>query len=103
MVQFSGASFRPSDLHAFCAEFGIPQPPVHVHGINNPDMVNFEPQLDMQMLAGVGRGAQLTAWITQPPAAVEGLIAWAAGVNNVTDIPMVRPALALMPLLFGVV
>lgn len=89
-MQFSGASFRPSDLAAFCRRFGLPQPEVHVHGINSPAMVNFEPQLDMQMLSAVGRGAHLEAWITQPPASIEGLTAWAEGVNNQTRVPAVR-------------
>ena len=89
MVQFSGASFRQSDLDLFCTKFQVPQPKVSVHGINNPNMINFEPQLDMQMLAGIGRGAHLVAWITQPAASVEGLTTWASEVNNASKVPSV--------------
>jgi len=90
MVQFSRASYRPSDLDAFCERFGVPVPNVHVVGVNNASWVNFEPQLDMQMLAGVGRGAELWAWINEPSAAVEGIIGWASAVNTASDVPDVR-------------
>ena len=90
MVQFSGASFQQSDLVDFCHDFDLPVPNVTVVGVNNPSRINYEPQLDMQMLAGVGRGAELWAWINEPSAAVEGIIGWASAVNTASDVPDVR-------------
>jgi Pro-kumamolisin, activation domain/Subtilase family len=86
MVQFDSASYSPADLQDFLNMYDLPQVKTKVIGVNNPHYVNYEPQLDMQMLSGVGRGAETWAWITDSDG---DYLTWATAVNNATETPLV--------------
>ena len=80
MVQFQSASFAQDDLDQFLKLFKLPNVPVKVVGVNNASYVNYEPQLDIQMLAGVGRGATTWAWINND----SDFLGWAIEANKVS-------------------
>jgi len=64
MVQFMNASFSLNDLHTFLDKLGLERPSkVVIEGENRPEFVNFEPQLDIQQLAGMYIGGRKGGWI----------------------------------------
>ena len=80
--------FSPDDLDLFQRKYGVPLNPISkVLGKNDPNLPNYEPEMDVQYITATGRNV-LTWFISQEGSGIPWL-SWIIQLVNTTDVPWV--------------
>jgi subtilase family serine protease len=87
IVSFEAQYWSQTDLDTFMDFMGLPRTTPKIIGYNDPKVPGGECTLDVQMVAGVGRGVPITTWSFPNPG--QYVLDWAIAVSNTTEAPLV--------------